>query len=144
MLVTIYTDGSCMNNSNHPHCGVGGWAAVIFINGIGVTLSGAARKTTSNRMELVAALRSLEALKSPQVIELFSDSKYVIRGAMNRERRLSYEKNKDLWKMLDNVLQRHTVTCTHVRGHSGVAGNEYVDQIAGKERKRLIRKLRLG
>ena len=77
--VTLYTDGACSGNP-----GPGGWAAILLFGGHEKELSGGEARTTNNRMELTAAIRGLEALKEPCVVELYSDSKYVI-DALEKE-----------------------------------------------------------
>jgi ribonuclease HI len=138
--VQLFTDGACSGNP-----GPGGWAFLLRHTASGKTLerSGAERETTNNRMELVAVVRGLEALKRSVTIELVTDSAYVGKGLAEwlpkwktngwrrRERDRWVEiKNEDLWRQLDALLQKHEVRVTLVRGHSGHPENERCDQLA--------------
>jgi len=138
--VQLFTDGACSGNP-----GPGGWAFLLRHEASGKTLErfGAERETTNNRMELVAVVRGLEALKRPVTIELVTDSAYVGKGLAEwlpkwkangwrrRERDRWVEiKNEDLWRQLDALLQKHEVHVTLVRGHSGHPENERCDQLA--------------
>ena len=138
--VELFTDGACSGNP-----GPGGWAFLLRHKASGKTLErfGAERETTNNRMELVAVVRGLEALKRPATIELVTDSAYVGKGLAEwlpkwktngwrrRERDRWVEiKNEDLWRQLDALLQKHEVRVTLVRGHSGHPENERCDQLA--------------
>lgn len=136
-VVRIHTDGACKGNP-----GPGGWAAVLEYDGRERELSGGEKMTTNNRMELLAAIRALEALKRPCQVELITDSQYVKQGITswmaNWKRRAwrtadgSEVKNRDLWEALDRQAQRHQVQWFWVRGHSGNAGNERVDRLANQ------------
>ena len=138
--VQLFTDGACSGNP-----GPGGWAFLLRHKASGKTLErfGAEPDTTNNRMELIAVVRGLEALKRPVTIELVTDSAYVgkglaewlpkwkINGWRRRERDRWVEiKNEDLWRQLDALLQKHEVHVTLVRGHSGHPENERCDQLA--------------
>jgi len=138
--VHLFTDGACSGNP-----GPGGWAFVLRHPASGKELerSGAERETTNNRMELLAVIRGLEALKRPTRVELFTDSVYVGKGLSEwlpkwkangwrrREgKRLKEIKNEDLWRRLDQLLAKHRVRFTHVRGHSGHPENERCDTLA--------------
>lgn len=124
MLYTIYTDGSCLKNPGGP----GGYAAVIFRAGELIQeLSGGDPITTSNRMEIMAAIVGLQAVPEPSVITLYSDSQYVIKTITQGWRRM---KNLDLWSRLDEAAKPHTITWTWIRGHNGTAGNERADTLA--------------
>ncbi len=134
--VEIWTDGGCRGNP-----GPGGWAALLIAGGREKTISGAEAQTTNNRMELTAAIRGLEALKRPCVVQLYTDSQYVRNGITEwlpawkrREWRTADRqpvKNADLWQQLDALNRLHQVTWHWVRGHSGVANNERVDRLVG-------------
>jgi ribonuclease HI len=138
--VQLFTDGACSGNP-----GPGGWAFLLRHPASGKELerSGAERETTNNRMELLAVIRGLEALKRPASVELVTDSVYVGRGITEwlprwkangwrrREgKRLKDIKNEDLWRRLDHLLSRHRVRFTHVRGHAGHPENERCDTLA--------------
>ena len=138
--VLLYADGACSGNP-----GPGGWAFVMLhpASGKEIERSGAERETTNNRMELTAVIRGLEALKRPASVELVTDSMYVGKGLTewlpkwksygwrrkegNRTKEI---KNEDLWRRLDELLARHKVRFTHVRGHAGHAENERCDALA--------------
>lgn len=138
--VQLFADGACSGNP-----GPGGWAFILRHPATGKEKvgSGAERETTNNRMEMTAVIRGLEALKRPTVLEIVSDSTYVGKGilewmpkwkANNWRRREKGQwvevKNEDLWRRLDQLLQRHRVRFTHVRGHNGHAENERCDTLA--------------
>lgn len=133
--VEIWTDGGCRGNP-----GPGGWGALLIAGGREKELSGSDPATTNNRMELMAAIRALEALKKPCVVQLHTDSQYVQLGVSEwmpkwKERQWRTTdrkpvKNDDLWRQLDELNQRHRVQWHWVRGHSGVENNERVDRLA--------------
>jgi ribonuclease HI len=138
--VLLFTDGACSGNP-----GPGGWAFVLRhpASGKEMERAGAERDTTNNRMELLAVIRGLEALKRPTRVELATDSVYVGKGLSEwlpkwkangwrrREgKRLKEIKNEDLWRQLDQLLARHRVKFTHVRGHAGHPENERCDTLA--------------
>ncbi len=133
--VEIFTDGSCLGNP-----GPGGWAALMRFNGVEKSLSGSESGTTNNRMELMAAIRGLEALKRPCKVHLMTDSQYVRQGITQwlvgwKQRGWKRAgnkpvKNSDLWKRLDQAREGHEIEWTWVRGHSGHAENERVDDLA--------------
>jgi ribonuclease HI len=135
--VVIYTDGACRGNP-----GPGGWGAVLISKGQEKELWGGEPLTTNNRMELMAAIRALEALKRPCVVELHTDSKYVqsgisewIRGWKARGWLTADKKpvkNEDLWRRLDEARSRHTVAWKWVKGHAGHELNERADQLANR------------
>ncbi len=138
--VIIYTDGSC-----DPNPGPGGWAALLRSGGSEKELSGGERSTTNNRMELMAAIQALSALKMPCAIDLYTDSEYLKRGITewlptwrrrNWTRKGGALANVDLWQALDKALQTHQVQWHWVRGHVGHPENERVDQLAKRSRPR--------
>lgn len=133
--VEIYTDGACSGNP-----GPGGWGAVLRFNGAEKELSGGENPTTNNRMELMAAIKSLEALTRPCKVDLYTDSKYVkdgleqwIAGWKARGWKTADKKpvkNVDLWIELENQLSRHEVKLHWVKGHAGHPENERADELA--------------
>lgn len=142
MKVTLYTDGAARGNPDGP----GGYGAVLqFIDSTGKLhereLSAGYRKTTNNRMELMAAIVGLEALVKPCQVELYSDSKYLtdafnkhwIDGWLKRGWKKSDKspvKNKDLWSRLLAAMEPHQVTFHWVKGHDGHPENERCDRLA--------------
>jgi len=136
--VTIYTDGSCLGNP-----GPGGYGVVLLSGERRKELSGGYRLTTNNRMEILAAIKGLEALKNPCSVTLFSDSQYLVnaiskgwarRWQANGWKRNAREKalNPDLWEELLRLCSRHDVTFIWVRGHANNTENERCD-ILSKE-----------
>jgi ribonuclease HI len=138
--VQLFADGACSGNP-----GPGGWAFVLRHPASGKELerSGGEPDTTNNRMELTAVIHGLEALKRRSAVEIVTDSVYVGKGfsewlpkwKSNGWRRREGErfvaiKNEDLWRRLDELIARHTVRFTHVRGHQGHAENERCDTLA--------------
>jgi len=132
--VEIYCDGACSGNP-----GPGGWAAVILANGRRQELSGGEKETTNNRMEIMAALNALRALRQPSQVTFYTDSSYLLNGAtdwlpewkrQNWKRKKGKLANIDLWQELDRELNRHKVRWMWVRGHAGNPLNEYVDRLA--------------
>jgi len=133
--IRIWTDGACLGNP-----GPGGWGALIRWNGHEKELSGGEADTTNNRMELMAAIQALDALKRPSAVELTTDSQYVRKGMLewmanwkrNGWRTASKKpvKNDDLWKRLDAAVARHDVRWHWVKGHSGHPENERADELA--------------
>jgi ribonuclease HI len=138
--VQLFADGGCSGNP-----GPGGWAFILRHPTSGKELehSGAERQTTNNRMELTAVIRGLATLKRAATVELVSDSEYVTRGLSEwlpkwkangwRRREGGHwkeVKNEDLWRTLDQLLAKHRVRVTHVRGHAGHPENERCDELA--------------
>ncbi len=133
--VVIHTDGACLGNP-----GPGGWAAVLRYAGRERELSGAEPDTTNNRMELMAAIAALEALRRPCHVQLYTDSRYVQQGILEWLPRWQARgwrtadgkpvKNQDLWQRLVQAASRHRIEWHWVRGHAGHAENERVDQLA--------------
>jgi ribonuclease HI len=125
--VVIYTDGACVGNP-----GPGGYAAVLLCDGRRKELSGGRRLTTNNRMEILAAIEALRALKKPCRVTVHSDSTYLVNGAMKA---LMYRwrqrvPNGDLWRQLDEACAGHEVKFRWVRGHSGEPENERCDTLS--------------
>jgi ribonuclease HI len=133
--VEIFTDGACRGNP-----GPGGWAAILRYRGVEKELSGYDPGTTNNRMEMMAAIAGLEALKRPCRVRLYSDSQYLRDGitkwisGWKRRGWLTADKhpvkNVDLWQRLDLAAARHVVTWEWVRGHAGHPENERADALA--------------
>lgn len=133
--VLIYTDGACSGNP-----GPGAWAAVLVHPRKESELVGYEAQTTNNRMEMLAVIHALEALKRPCDVHLHTDSQYVIKGIQEwlpqwlrrgwKTASGSAVSNRDLWERLMAQTARHTVQWTWVRGHSGVPLNERVDRLA--------------
>ncbi|MBI3467664.1 MAG: ribonuclease HI [Planctomycetes bacterium] len=138
--VHLFTDGACSGNP-----GPGGWAFILRHPATGKEIErfGAERETTNNRMELMAVIRGLEALKRPTHVELFTDSEYVRKGLCEwmakwkangwrrgRGRDSSPVKNLDLWLQLDKLIAQHEIKYTRVAGHSGHPENDRCDVLA--------------
>ena len=136
--INIYTDGACLGNP-----GPGGWAYLYYLNNKKIFSSGGEKNTTNNRMELTAAIKSLQNISNAHHVILHTDSKYLINGAkewlekwkLNNWKSSSKQKvkNIDLWKQLDELLQSHNVDWTWIKGHSGDRFNEEVDEMARNE-----------
>ena len=137
--ITIHTDGSCLGNP-----GPGGYAAILDYQGRERELSGGYRRTTNNRMEILAVIAGLEALTEPCAVTVYSDSRYVVdaieKGWARKWKANGWMRNKresavnpDLWERLLTTLDKHKVGFKWVRGHSGNAGNERADKLAVAE-----------
>jgi ribonuclease HI len=133
--IIIYTDGACKGNP-----GPGGWGVVLRSGAHEKTLHGGEPQTTNNRMELMAAIMALEALKRPSRVLLHTDSQYVLKGMtewIDGWKRRGWTtadkkpvKNVDLWQRLEKAAAPHTLRWVWVRGHTGDPGNEQADQLA--------------
>ena len=134
--VEIFTDGACSGNP-----GAGGYGVVMRYNGVVKELSGGEPHTTNNRMELMGVIKGLSALKEPCIVNLTTDSKYIVdavnqgwakKWRANGWRRGKNEPalNSDLWEMLLNLLEKHEVTFIWVKGHAGHPENERCDKLA--------------
>ena len=124
-MIRIYTDGSCLGNP-----GPGGWAAVIEQDGQKKALAGREDGTTNNRMEVLAAIKGLEAIPRSAKVTVFSDSQYLVNTMTKGWKR---NVNQDLWARLDAVVKERRVAWEWVRGHAGHPGNEEANALAGKE-----------
>ena len=141
--VTLYTDGACSGNP-----GPGGWGAILEYEGHEKELSGGEESTTNNRMELTAVIRGLQALKESCIVELYSDSKYVIDG-LQKGWAVSWRKNgwkkadkkpalnPDLWEILLNLVEKHQVHYHWVKGHAENPKNNRCDELAVAQWKAL-------
>ena len=135
MTVTMYTDGACSGNP-----GPGGWGTVLIYGKHRMEMSGGEAETTNNRMEMMAVIRGMEALKRPSEVDIYTDSTYVLKGITEwlagwkkngwRTAARKPVKNVDLWQRLDEALDRHEVNWIWVKGHSGVPENERADELA--------------
>ena len=134
--VNLYTDGACSGNP-----GNGGYGTILEFMGIKKELSGGYKNTTNNRMELMAVIKGLEALKEPCVVTVTSDSKYVVdafnKGWLNNWIEKNWVKsdrkpvlNVDLWKQLHILTEKHEVTFNWIEGHNGHTENERCDALA--------------
>ena len=142
--VTLYTDGACFGNP-----GPGGWGAILEYQGTEKELSGGESSTTNNRMELTAVIEGLSALKEPCVVELYSDSKYVIdglsKGWAESWRKNGWRKadkkpalNPDLWETLLNLVEKHQLRYHWVKGHAENPKNNRCDEMAVSESKKFL------
>jgi ribonuclease HI len=141
--VTIFTDGACSGNP-----GPGGWGAILISGAHEREICGGEPATTNNRMELMAAIQALEALKRPCKVELHTDSQYVRKGITEwisgwkargwRTADKKPVKNEDLWKRLDAARARHDVDWRWVKGHNGHELNERADGLASKGMREML------
>ena len=133
--IVIYTDGACSGNP-----GPGGWGAILMSGAHRKELKGGEPATTNNRMELLAAINALEALKKPSEVELWTDSQYVRNGIsawIHGWKRNGWKtadkkpvKNAELWQRLDAARHRHDISLHWVKGHAGHPENERADELA--------------
>ena len=142
--VTIYTDGACSGNP-----GPGGWGAILRYGEIEKELSGGEDMTTNNRMELMGVIAALSALKESCIVELYSDSKYVIdalsKGWVYGWKKKGWRKsdnksalNVDLWEQLLALIAKHELHYHWVKGHAENEYNERCDALAVTERKKFL------
>lgn len=135
--VVIYTDGACSGNP-----GPGGWGALLTYGKHEKEIFGGEKETTNNRMELTAAIKALEAIKTKSEIDLYTDSTYVKDGItkwIHNWKKNGWKtaakkpvKNDDLWQELDKMIAKHEVKWHWVKGHAGHDGNERADMLAVK------------
>ena len=140
--VELYTDGACSGNP-----GPGGWGAILIYKGTEKELSGGEKSTTNNRMELTAVIKGLSALKESCIVELYSDSKYVI-DALEKGWAVSWQAkgwrkadkkpalNPDLWGMLLSLTEKHQMHYHWVKGHAENPYNNRCDELAVAESKK--------
>jgi ribonuclease HI len=136
-MVEIYADGACKGNP-----GLGGWGALLRAGELEKELCGGEANTTNNRMEMMAVIEGLKALKRPAQVVVFTDSKYVQMGISEwitnwkargwRTADKKPVKNEDLWRLLDAQAANHKVEWRWVKGHAGHEGNERADALANK------------
>ena len=141
--VEIYTDGACRGNP-----GPGGWGVVMISGNHRREISGGEADTTNNRMELLAAIEALSALRRPCRVTLYTDSQYLRQGItewLDKWKRNGWRtsqrkpvKNRDLWQRLDELVQQHQIEWHWVRGHSGHPENEQVDEAANVAIDRML------
>jgi ribonuclease HI len=134
-IVEIFTDGACSGNP-----GPGGWGAVLRYGAVEKEMNGGEPQTTNNRMELMAAIMAIEAVKRPCEIHLHTDSEYLRNGIMTwihswkargwKTADKKPVKNVDLWQRLERAIETHDVRWHWVRGHSGHKENERADELA--------------
>jgi len=141
--VTLYTDGACSGNP-----GPGGWGAILEYQGTEKELSGGEANTTNNRMELTGVIRGLQALKEPCIVELYSDSTYVI-NALEKGWAESWKKNgwrradkkpasnPDLWEILLDLVHQHQLRYHWVKGHAENPKNNRCDAMAVAQWKKI-------
>lgn len=140
--VRLYTDGSC-----HGNPGPGGWAAILEFGAKTREITGNDPATTNNRMEMMAVLEGLRALKEPCVVEVWTDSRYVVDGMKSwlagwkkrgwKTASKQPVKNEEIWRALDDEASRHTITWNWVKGHDGHPQNERCDELANEAIGRL-------
>lgn len=133
--VELFTDGACSGNP-----GPGGWGAILRWRGVEKELFGGAADTTNNRMEMMAVIEGLKALKRPCQITIYTDSQYVLKGVTEwlsgwkargwKTADKKPVKNIDLWQVLDAEIANHTIEWRWVKGHAGHPENERADQLA--------------
>ena len=136
--VEIYTDGACRGNP-----GPGGWGALLCYGSVERELCGGQANTTNNRMEILAAIEALKALKRSCNVQLYTDSQYLRKGItewMSNWKSRGWKtsskkpvKNRDLWQELDEVSQKHDIDWRWVKGHAGNIENERADFLAREE-----------
>jgi len=134
-VITIYTDGACSGNP-----GPGGWGALLMWNGHEKEMFGGEPETTNNRMEMMAVIEALGAIKKQTKVELYTDSKYVMQGITEwiegwkargwKTAAKKPVKNQDLWMAIDEAVNAHDVSFHWVKGHAGDPGNERADELA--------------
>jgi ribonuclease HI len=140
--VEIFTDGACSGNP-----GPGGWGTIIRSKGVEKELSGGAKDSTNNRMEMMAVIMGLEALTRPCDVKITTDSQYVMKGMQEwlpGWKRRNWKtaakkpvKNVDLWQRMEKAAELHTLKWEWVRGHQGHLENERADELAVAAREKI-------
>ena len=140
--IEIFTDGACSGNP-----GIGGYAAILRYLDKEKEISGGEKNTTNNRMEMMAVIKALEAVKEKCSITIYTDSQYVFKGAnewLNTWKKSGWKtsgkknvKNIDLWQVLEQLILKHDISWKWVKGHAGHPENERVDTLARAELKKL-------
>lgn len=141
--IVIYTDGAC-----HGNPGPGGYAAILIYGESQKEISGGFKNTTNNRMELMAVIKGLEALKKPSKVTLYSDSQYLVQsmtqGWVQKWQANGWKRNKkdlalnvDLWSQILDLCARHEVSFQWTKGHAGTPENERCDLLANQAADRL-------
>ncbi len=140
--ITLYSDGSSLGNP-----GPGGWGTILEFNGHEKELSGGNPNTTNNQMELQGVIEGLKALKEPCIVQIYSDSKYVVQAieewlvnwVKNNWKTAGKKpvKNQELWQEYLNVSKKHTIKANWVKGHAGHPQNERCDILARDEAEKL-------
>lgn len=135
--IEMYADGACKGNP-----GIGGWGVWLKTGEHEKSLFGGEALTTNNRMELMAVIQGLQALKRPCAVKIYTDSSYVqkgmtewIHGWKKKQWRTADKKpvkNADLWQILDTLVEPHTIEWIWVKGHAGNVGNERADRLANE------------
>ncbi len=143
--IKIFTDGACRGNP-----GPGGWAALLRYGQHEKILSGGEWETTNNRMELTAAIKALQAVTMPCIVDFYTDSQYVQKGISEwlpvwkkrgwKTANKQPIKNLDLWQLLELAVTEHTVSWHWVKGHSGHVENELVDSVANQAIDDMLKK----
>lgn len=140
--VVLYTDGACSGNP-----GPGGYGAVLIYGGVEKEIFGGEKSTTNNKMEMMAVIKGLEALKEPCEVEVYSDSAYIVNAIEQgwieswknngwRKADKKPVKNVDLWERLLELMEKHSVTFNKVKGHADDEYNNRCDRIAVREREK--------
>ena len=139
-IVKLFSDGACSGNP-----GPGGWGAILQFKNNEKEMSGGARNTTNNKMELLAVISALEALKEPCIVSIYTDSKYIanafLKGWLDKWQQNGWRtaskkpvKNQELWLRLVEQAKRHELDWNWVKGHAGHPENERCDQLAVEAR----------
>ena len=140
--VTLYTDGACSGNP-----GPGGYGAVLIYEGVEKEIAGGEKSTTNNKMEMMAVIKGLEALKEPCEVSVYSDSAYIVnaieQGWIDSWKKNGWRKadkkpvkNVELWEKLLELMDTHKVTFNKVKGHADDEYNNRCDRIAVREREK--------
>ena len=148
--VTIYTDGACSVNP-----GPGGWGCVLIYNGVEKQFSGFENNTTNNRMEMLAVIEALSRLKEPCLVDLYSDSAYVVNAFLQdwvsnwiandwRTADKKPVKNDDLWRQIISYTQKHQITWHKVKGHSTDKYNNICDSLARGEVDKYLETMKIN